>query len=196
MPNTLHIAPSINFLESISPFVKLTPESRNKLLGLMKKEHLPKGHVLVPLGSICNSVYYLERGLARIFYVKDGKEVTEDFNAENSFTCSITGHITKKADNRQTELLEASTVWSLPYAELERLYDDHHDIERLGRFLISQELADMHKRLTSIQFMSAQERYNNFVAEYPSLLQRVPLGMISSYLGITQETLSRIRSKD
>lgn len=188
-------ANKVNFLDSISPFVKLTPESRTKLLSLMKKEHLPKGHVLVPLGTICNSVYYIERGLSRIFYLKDGKEVTEDFNAENSFTCSITGHITKKPDGRQTELLEPSVIWSLPYAELERLYDDHHDIERLGRYLISMELADMHKRLTAIQFMSAQERYNTFVSEYPSLLQRVPLGMISSYLGITQETLSRIRSK-
>lgn len=186
---------SINFLESIAPFVKLSPESRTKLLSLMKKELLPKGHVLVPVGSICSSVYYLERGLARVFYLKDGKEITEDFNAENSFTCSITGHITKKPDGRQIELLEPSTIWSLPYAELEKLYDDHHDIERLGRYLISQELADMHKRLTAIQFMSAQERYNNFIADYPSLLQRVPLGMISSYLGITQETLSRIRSK-
>ena len=186
---------SINFLESISPFVKLSPESRTKLLSLMKKEYLPKSHVLVPVGGICSSVYYLERGLTRVFYLKDGKEITEDFNAENSFTCSITGHITKKPDGRQIELLEPSIVWSLPYAELEKLYDDHHDIERLGRYLISQELADMHKRLTAIQFMSAQERYTAFVTDYPSLLQRVPLGMISSYLGITQETLSRIRSK-
>ena len=186
---------SINFLESISPFVKLSPESRTKLLSLMKKEHLPKGHVLVPVGGICSSVYYLERGLTRVFYLKDGKEITEDFNAENSFTCSITGHITKKPDGRQIELLEPSIVWSLPYVELEKLYDGHHDIERLGRYLISQELADMHKRLTAIQFMSAQERYNTFITEYPSLLQRVPLGMISSYLGITQETLSRIRAK-
>jgi len=188
-------APSINFLDSISANVKLTTESRTVLLSHMQKDHFPKGHLLVPVGSICNSVYYLERGLSRRFYLKDGKEVTEDFTAENDFACSINGYITGKADGRQTELLEPSTVWSLPYHDLEKLYDRYHNIERLGRFLITRELVEMHERLSSLQFMSAPERYAAFVTRYPSLLQRVPLGIISSYLGVTQETLSRIRAK-
>ena len=187
--------PSVNFLESISANVKLTPESRTVLLSLMKKDHLSKGCVLVPSGSICKSVYYLETGLSRRFYLKDNKEVTESFTAENGFACSINGYITGNADGRQTELLEPSVVWSLPYRELETLYDKYHDIERLGRFLITRELVEMHERLSSLQFMTASERYAAFLEKYPSLLQRVPLGVISSYLGITQETLSRIRSK-
>jgi CRP-like cAMP-binding protein len=161
----------------------------------MKKDHLSKGCVLVPSGSICKSVYYLETGLSRRFYLKDNKEVTESFTAENGFACSINGYITGNADGRQTELLEPSVVWSLPYRELETLYDKYHDIERLGRFLITRELVEMHERLSSLQFMTASERYAAFLEKYPSLLQRVPLGVISSYLGITQETLSRIRSK-
>ena len=187
--------PTINFFESISASVQMKEESRKAVLAIMRKDHLPKGHVLVPVGSICNHVYYIERGLARIFYLKDGKEVTEDFNAENSFTCSITSYVNNKPDNRQIELLEPSIIWSIPYRELEPLYDQYHEVERLGRYLITQELVEMQKRLTDIQFMSAQERYSNFVADNPSLMQRIPLGLLSSYLGITQETLSRIRSK-
>ncbi|OYQ36130.1 hypothetical protein CHU92_10095 [Flavobacterium cyanobacteriorum] len=185
----------ISFFDIISPYVKLGPESRSTLLSHMRREELPKGHVLVPAGGICCSVYYIEKGLTRRFYIKDGKEVIEDFKTEKSFACSMNGYITKKADGRQIELLEGSIIWSLPYAKLEQLYDRYHDIERLGRHLITQELVDMHRRLQDLQFVTAPERYQNFVDTYPTLMQRVPLGMISSYLGVTQETLSRIRAK-
>ncbi|AWH85738.1 cyclic nucleotide-binding protein [Flavobacterium album] len=185
----------ISFFDSISPFLKLSPESTQALLSLMNKESHPKGHVLVPCGDICRNVYYIEKGLARTFYLKDGKEVTERFKAENSFTCSMSGHVTNMPDGRQIELLEPSVIWSLPYNELEKLYDRYHEIERLGRYLITQEMLEMHRRLTELQFISAQERYSNLISNDPLLLQRVPLGLISSYLGITQETLSRIRAK-
>ncbi|WP_294735816.1 Crp/Fnr family transcriptional regulator [uncultured Flavobacterium sp.] len=185
----------ISFFDSISPFVKLSSESKNTLLSLMLKQELQKGHVLVPTGNICTHVYYIEKGLARTFYIKDSKEITEKFALENSFTCSINSYVTQKADGKQIELLEPSTVWSLPYKKLEELYDKYHDIERMGRHLITVELTQVHKRLSSLQFMSAQERYNDLITYSPELLQRVPLGIISSYLGITQETLSRIRTK-
>jgi len=161
----------------------------------MKKESLAKGHVLVRCGEICRNVYYIEKGLARTFYLKDGREVTERFKAENSFTCSMSAYVTNTPDCRQIELLEPSVIWSLPYTELEKLYDRHHEIERLGRYLITQEMVEMHRRLSELQFMTAQQRYANLLDTNPSLLQRVPLGLISSYLGITQETLSRIRAK-
>ena len=185
----------ISFFDSVSHFVKLSSDSRNILLSLMLKESLPKGHILVPNGSYCTHVYYVEKGLARSFYIKDGKEITETFSAENSFACSMNGYLTKTPDGRQIELLEPSVIWSLPYADLEKLYDKYHDIERLGRYITTLELVDTHKRLSELQFMSAQERYNNLQSLHPGLLQRVPLGLISSYLGITQETLSRIRSR-
>jgi CRP-like cAMP-binding protein len=185
----------ISFFDIISPFVKITSESRTALLSHMTKEYFPKGHVLVPVGGICRHVYYLEKGLTRTFYIKEGREVTERFCPENTFTCSMTGHVTATPDGRQIEMLEDGIVWSMPYVTLEKLYDDHHDIERLGRYLITQEMVQLHRRLTDLQFMTAQERYAKLLETNPSLLQRVPLGLISSYLGITQETLSRIRSK-
>ena len=185
----------VSFFDSISPFVKLSNESRTTLLSLMLKQELQKGHVLVPTGNICTHVYYVEKGLARTYYIKNGKEITEKFATENSFTCSINSYITKKPDGKQIELLEPSIIWSLPYKKLEELYDKYHDIERLGRHLITEELTQVHKRLSSLQFMTAQERYIDLITNSPELLQRVPLGIISSYLGITQETLSRIRTK-
>lgn len=185
----------ISFFDSVSPFVKLSPLSRQVLLSHMVKQSLPKGHVLVPVGGICRNVYYLEKGLTRTFYLKDGKEVTERFCAENSFTCSMAGYLTNTPDGRQIELLESSVVWTMPYDTLEKLYDDYHEIERLGRHIITNDVIELQNRLSGLQFKSAEERYTALLQSNPSLLQRVPLGLISSYLGITQETLSRIRSK-
>lgn len=185
----------ISFFDSIFPFVKLSPLSRQVLLSHMVKESLPKGHVLVPIGGICKSVHYMEKGLTRTFYLKDGKEITERFCAENSFTCSMTGYLTNIPDGRQIELLEPSIIWSMPYEKLEKLYDEHHQIERLGRHIITSDLLTLQQRLSDLQFKSAEERYTALLQSNPSLLQRVPLGLISSYLGITQETLSRIRAK-
>lgn len=186
---------SSNFFERISPYVRLSREGKKALLKILVRNELPKGAILVRFDSICDHVYYIEKGLARCFYLKDGKEVIEKFCPENSFACSRVSYITRQSDNRQVELLEPSVVWTISYEKLEKLYDTYHDLERLDRFLINKDLLDIHKRLTDLQFASAQERYQSFIDANHSLLQRIPLGMIASYLGITQETLSRIRSQ-
>ena len=108
-------AKPVRFFDTIAPYVKLSPQSRSVLLSHMIKLSLPKGHVLVPIGGICRSVYYMEKGLTRTFYIKDGKEVTERFCAENTFTCSMTGYVTNTPDGRQIELLEPSIVWTMTY---------------------------------------------------------------------------------
>lgn len=190
-----NVVKRLSFFDMIAPYVKLGIESKQVLLDNMVKEYLPKGYVLVPVGGICRSVHYMEKGLTRTFYLKDGKEVTERFSAENSFTCSMAGYLNNAPDGRQIELLESSIIWSLPYERLEKLYDEHREIERLGRYIITNDLLEMQRRLTDLQFKSAEERYSGLLVSHPTLLQRVPLGIISSYLGITQETLSRIRAK-
>jgi CRP-like cAMP-binding protein len=184
-----------SFYDSVAHFVKMSKESKKALMKIMVKQELPKGKVLVSFEQACNSVYYIEKGLARSYYLKDGKEITERFSKEAQFCCSIVSYITGKTDHRQIELLENSIIWTTPYVELEKLYNAHHDVERLGRYINSLELVDMHERLNNIQFESAPDRYKHFITAHPALMQRVPLGMIASYLGITQETLSRIRSQ-
>lgn len=184
-----------NFFEGISKFVTLNNESKKALLSAMSKQNFCKGSVLLTYETVCKNVYYIEKGLTRTLYLKDGKEITEKFNAENSFTCSMVSYMTKKSDDKQVELLEDSIIWVIPFTELEKLYDKYHDIERLGRYIVSLELVEMYQRLNDIQFKSALERYQRFQISNKFLLQRIPLSMIASFLGITQETLSRIRSQ-
>jgi CRP-like cAMP-binding protein len=183
------------FFEAVSSLTSLSPDSKQALSAISKRLELKKGHILVHQNSVCNYLYFVESGLTRTYYYNDGKDVTDWLSPENSFACSIVSFISRKPDRRQIELLETSVLWSLQYYEMEQLCSKHHDIERMVRQLVSSGLIQLQQRFDDLHFATALQRYQTFIKEHPTLIQRVPLGMIASYLGITQETLSRIRSQ-
>jgi CRP-like cAMP-binding protein len=184
-----------DFLETISHITKLSPESVSALSGIVKRMELPKGHLLLREGGVCNFFYYIEKGLTRTFYYKDGKDITDWISLEKTIAVSIVSYITRKPDIRNIELLEDSILWAVPHGDLEKLYQQHHEIERLGRLFISNGVVQMQQRFDDLHFATAAERYRKLMEYNPSIIQRVPLGMVASYLGITQETLSRIRAQ-
>jgi CRP-like cAMP-binding protein len=184
-----------NFFDVISALAPLSTDSQQALAAILKKHELRKGHILVHQNSVCNHLYFVERGLTRTYYYNDGKDVTDWISPENTFACSIVSYISRKPDRRQIELLEPSVLWSLQYYEAEQLCAKHHDIEHMIRLLVSSGLIQLQQRFDDLHFATALQRYQTLMTENPSLIQRVPLGMIASYLGITQETLSRIRSQ-
>lgn len=183
-----------DFFETTGQFIRLSAESKKEFSDILKQMVLPKGHVLVKADTVCNYVYYIEKGLSRTFYLKDGKDVTDWISTEKTFACSIVSFITRKPDRRTIELLEDSLLWAIHHDELEKLYSVNHEIERFGRLLTSHGLVQIQQRFDDLHFATAHERYKKLMETNPTIIQRVPLGMIASYLGITQETLSRIRS--
>lgn len=183
------------FFATISSVAPLSPESKSALASVLNRHEYPKGKVLVKPGTTCNYFYFIEHGLTRTFYIKDGKDVTDWISAENSFAVSIISFITRKPDRRGIELLEASTVLSMHFDDLETLCAKFHDIERLTRHLVSSGLVQLQHKFDELHFSSALQRYQALMNTNRTLIQRVPLGMIASYLGITQETLSRIRAQ-
>lgn len=183
-----------DFFETTQELMTLSQESKAAFISISQRLELPKRHNLVKADTVCNYVYYIEKGLSRTFYLIDGKDVTDWISTEKTFACSIVSFITRKPDIRAIELLENSILWAIHYDDLERLYKEHHEIERFGRLLISTGLVQVQQRFDDLHFASAHDRYKKLIRTNPTLIQRVPLGMIASYLGITQETLSRIRS--
>jgi CRP-like cAMP-binding protein len=93
------------------------------------------------------------------------------------------------------QLIEDCTLWGISHEHLQELYDKHKDIERLGRVMHERYYVRLEERFVNNHFKEARERYENLLSQSPHILQRVPLGYVASYLGITQETLSRIRNK-
>ena len=184
-----------SFFKNAEQLVRLSAEAREALASSLSYHEVSKGHLLVKPHSICNYLYFVEKGLTRTFYYKEDKDITDWLSPENNFACSIVSFINRIPDRRGIEVLEDSILWSLEHSKLEQLYQSFHEIERLGRLIISSGMTMMQKRFDDLHFATALERYDTLMKTYPTLLQRTPLGHIASYLGITQETLSRIRAQ-
>ena len=184
-----------SFFETVSQFTILSDDSKQAISSCLKKQEFPKGHLIVKPDTICNYLYFIESGLTRTYYFKDGKDVTDWISDENSFACSIISFISRKPDRRAIELMEPSVLLALHYDDLQDLCARYHDIESLFRQLVSFGLVQLQQKFDDLHFSTALHRYQTLMAVHPTFIQRVPLGMIASYLGITQETLSRIRSQ-
>lgn len=159
---------------------------------LFEQKHLPKGTIIIEEGHKNNNVYYFEEGLAYSFYNKDGKEITHFFFSEQMFYTSL-NNIIGGTSPYSIKILENSTVWVANYFELEKQTQANLKFQQLKNNLLIDIIQRYNRKLYGIQFQSAKERYEFLLKEHPNILQRVPLGHIASYLGITQQRLSVIR---
>ncbi|MBO0932025.1 Crp/Fnr family transcriptional regulator [Fibrella aquatilis] len=184
-----------SFITALTHFSPLSEASQQALAAVSRRLVLEKGHVLVNAGMVSDYIYFIEQGLSRTYYLKEGREVTDWLSADGEIAGSIVSFISRQPDQRIVQLLEPSVVWAVSYGSLETLYAHHHDLERLGRLLVSHGLLQLQHRFDALHMASALERYQGLLANRPALIQRVPLGMLASYLGITSETLSRIRAQ-
>ena len=184
-----------NFLKTISQLCPLSEKSLVEISLITEEFDFPKRHVLLKPNTVCHDLFFIERGLSRTFYIKDGKEVTDWISLESTFAVSLISFLTNQPDRRSIELLEASTVCILSRENLENLCKEHHEIEHLVRILLSMGFVQLQQKFDDVHFTSALERYKKLLLTAPEILQKVPLGMIASFLGMTQESLSRIRSR-
>lgn len=184
-----------HLLTHIANYYPLSTEAQNALHNCFEKISLSKNEYLLREGQISRQLYFLEKGALRGFYNLDGKEITHWFGFENDFVTSFHSFITRQPAVENIQLLESSTLWSISKEQLTNLYNSHHEIERLVRIVYEKYYIRLEERFVNAQFKTARELYENLLLQTPHILERVPLGYIASYLGISQETLSRIRSR-
>jgi CRP/FNR family transcriptional regulator, anaerobic regulatory protein len=186
----------MNFVEYINSFVPLSAPAAEELLSKSRQDDLPKHYLLHKEGKVCEHLYFIEKGLVRWYHInKDGKDITDSFGVENSFITAFDSFFQRKPSRYFIEILEDSVVYSMTYADLENSFENFPEIERVGRLILIQILEQTLDKNAALQFNNAHERYEFITQKHPDLLQRASLGHIASYLGITQETLSRIRGK-
>jgi CRP/FNR family transcriptional regulator, anaerobic regulatory protein len=186
----------MNVIEYINSFVPLSNDAAEYILSKTRRETLPKHTLLHNEGEICDKVFFLEKGVVRWFYYnEDGKEVTDSFAVEPSYVTAIDSFFQRKPSRYFIELLEDSTVYSMTYADLETELEKFPETQRVTTLILVQMLEQMLDKNAALQFKTARERYQFIREKHPEILQRVSLGHIASYLGITQETLSRIRAE-
>jgi CRP-like cAMP-binding protein len=162
---------------------------------LFTTERLPKGHVLLKEGSKSKRFFYVEKGLARLYYLKEEKDITQNFLQECAIYLSVENVFLNQRHPYNLVLLEDSVIRSVDFSLLETYIDADINLQRLSRFLTASIIKQLAVHLHDIQFQTAQDRYHILLSTYPDILLRAPLGHIASYLGITQQTLSVIRAQ-
>lgn len=175
--------------------VRAENEQITEMACLFETLELPKGYEILHPGSKSTKVYYIESGLIRGYYFKEEKDITHFFFSEGRFYSPIENIFLQTPYEFYVETLEHSIIKQLDYATIESYMDRIPKLQALMRTILTQEIKVLSQRLDSLQFQSAQERYNSLIQLNPDILLRAPLGHIASYLGITQQTLSVIRSK-
>lgn len=186
---------TLNLFEHISKFIPISEKLAGRLIKISELKVVEKGKFLHKPNKVCQYTYFINSGLLRVFYRKGEKEVTDNFSAEGEWITSKYSFMTNIPDNCFIETLEKSELTAININELEKCFTDFPEMERFGRILISKYFIEQSERIISLQFHSAKERYAFFTKTSKNIIARVPLGMLASHLGITQETLSRIRAE-
>ena len=184
-----------DLIRYINTYHRLGAEAISALEGHFEKQVLPKSEYLLREGSVCRHLYFLQQGVLRGYYVLNGKEITHWFAFENSFVTSFHSYITAQPAVENIQLLEGCVLLAITKEKLEKLFNQFPEIERAVRIAYEKYYIRLEERFVNAHFSSAAERYETLLQQYPGITNRVPLGHIAAYLGISQETLSRIRAR-
>ncbi len=153
-----------------------------------------KGECLVREGQYHHKLYYVVKGSLKAYYNTSDKYIIDWFAFENEFITSSTSYFTDEPSLHVIEVLEDCIILETTKDNVELLCELHHDFEHLFRLVLSKVIVQFRQRVFSIQFKTVKERYISLITQYPQIELKAPLGDIASFLGISQETLSRIRA--
>lgn len=179
----------------IQTYSPLSVEARSALEGCFNELVLPKNEYLLTNGMTCRQLYFLQQGAVRGCYDVDGKEITHWFAFENDFVTSFHSFITGEPAVESIQALEGCILWCISKEDLNKLFHYFREIESAVRIAYEKYYIRLEERFVNAQFKTAAERYEQLLQQTPHILNRVPLGQVASFLGITQETLSRVRSR-
>lgn len=184
-----------SLFEHFAQYIKLSPVLKDAIAERMQPITFKKGELVHNADMICRESYFIQKGIMRTYFLKDGKEITEYFVSENEWINSPRSMIQQKLDIYYIDVLEDTTAFKLKMQHLGYLFDNFPEMERYSRLSMGSLFGHFIERITSLRFTTAKEKYDHFLSVYADIYPRLPLGMVASYLGITQETLSRIRAE-
>ena len=173
----------------------LSSEGIAELAGILIPVKYQKGEVVLPEGEVCRYMYYVQKGLVRQYYYKNGKEVTEHFSYEGRIVMCIESLFTGCPSRLIIGTLENTVLWAIPIDAFQRLLEHHMELNELYRRILEHALISSQWHADAQRFERAADRYERLLEQYPELILRAPMHMIASYLQMTPETLSRIRNK-
>jgi signal-transduction protein with cAMP-binding, CBS, and nucleotidyltransferase domain len=182
----------VNYMKTISP---LPQEVTTDILSKLKSKTFAKGDFINKQGQLCRDLFFIEKGLVKHYYHSKNRIFILRFFPENNLFTILDSYINQTPAEFITIALEDTSLTYLEYGDVEELCRNHHSFETFMRKYISIAASNILKRNKEMLEDDATERYNGFIKDNNHLLQRISLGDIASYLGISQVSLSRIRAK-
>lgn len=156
---------------------------------------IKKGDLLVKSGEVCDSIYFIKRGVLRGFIEEEGKEVTTWLTVENEIVATITGFLLRKPTMENIQAIEDCELLGIKFEDLNRLYLKYPSFNIVGRKITEKYYVYAEQRAYITRLHDAEKKYEILLDYYPHFLNRIPLKYLASFLGITIETLSRVRGK-
>ncbi|WP_343563258.1 Crp/Fnr family transcriptional regulator [Sphingobacterium sp.] len=172
----------------------LQAESIHKLERISETLTCKRNNLLIKQDKIQKDIYFLASGLARVYYETKDRQITLDFVSPGGTLISMNSYVHDTPGYENIDLLEDSIVYKIDQKQLFALYETDIAIANWGRKMAELEFIKAEQRTMSKLFNTAQDRYIELLQKYPQYIQRIKLGYIASYLGVSQVTLSRIRA--
>ena len=172
----------------------MTHDELDTLESILVPMKFNKGQMILQEGEVCRYFYYIDRGLLRQFYQKHGKEVTEHIGEDHTIVMCIESLFREEPTHLEVEALEASVVYAIPKVDLERVALHNVNIQIMYRKILEESLILSQVHADLVRFETAHDRYKKMCKLMPQVVLRAPLVYIASYLQMTPETLSRVRS--
>lgn len=176
------------------PPVPLSNEAVEKLASILVRIELKKGERFLDKDEVCKYMGYVHRGMIRQFYFKNKKDLTEHFATEDTIFICIESFLRQRPAALLAEALENTVIYGIPHDEVLALAAEDYEVEMIYRGLLEDSLILSQRKMDSMRFETANERYIRLLKEHPEVVQRAPLSNIASYLLMTPETLSRVRA--
>ena len=171
------------------------PELFEKIQEIAIPKIFEKGELMHEANTICKHFFLITTGLARVYYFKDGKDVTVHIAQEEGTITAIDSFIQRKKSKYNVEALEPLECLIISRESLEKLSKESHAFEHFSRLFLENIYIDLAERLDSLLLHTSQERYNDLLKNKPQLFKRVPGKHLASFLGMSPENFSRIRAK-
>jgi CRP-like cAMP-binding protein len=183
-----------NLIQYIGNKIHVSPKLEEAILSSFQKTEVTKHEFLLHEHKFVRKLFFINEGTIRTFYHHEDREVTSWFYQENQFLTSWHGFYNQEISYESIEALENCSLYWIDYIKYNQLIDEYPKFERFARLLAEEQLAFIDSYSKGYMFMSAKEKYKLLLSHFPDIELRVKLGYIASFLGISQETLSRLRA--
>ncbi|HKB43228.1 MAG TPA: Crp/Fnr family transcriptional regulator [Chitinophagaceae bacterium] len=174
----------------------LSPQLQQYLSGKLRNRTIARKEFLLQSGSISRHIYFIKKGLLRCYHIANGQEICSKFMKEGDIIVSASSFFLQKESEEFIQAIEDSQVCYICYDELQYMYKNFPEFNIISRIVTTKSYLLSEQRINLIRMKQAAGRYQSMMEFFPELVLRVPAKYLASYLGISVETLSRIRSRN